>query len=472
MRKLFLKLKESGLLVFAIMLLCSLFGVVDAGAMCADAPVGGATGQPDGQGNIPPGGDGVGEQGNYTTLEQALRDSPDLCKRAIHNGVIKIFPYLSPAMNTMRSNVKFKKKTPNHEVEVYSAQSFPVTATVSAAYTQSAVDQAVVDFGADNRWIAVNETIYFPTIPGRKEDGVTLDGQCFVAVVMGKDANKRPILRARNGVAVGAVTNTIPSIAINTTAKRGVRTGTETQIRTEPFNMLPTKKRYYIQRNVLEIGESTWFSRNDREVKWGMNEKMEFALFEKMQTLNADFWLGKGGSMLMANPHNSGNEELAYFMEGVWYQAGREWNFNGSLQIFDLIDFMKEIFTGNASSNVKMFFAGSDLVAELQKVQFNNVIYPGDSWTDEKLKIIFSSIIYFGGKKLLFTHDPSLDDLGMSDCGFVMDEKFAMEYNYGYDAITINNKQMAISDTKGEAIVEDNTYILTNNRAHMRVRFN
>jgi hypothetical protein len=375
----------------------------------------------------------------------------------------------------MSGNVKFKKKTKDHTVGVYSAEAFPVKIPVATAYTAPAssapVMQDAVDFGANKKFVAINETIYFPSIPGYKKDGVTSDGHCFVADVIGKDSNKRPVLLPRNGVKSGALTNTLPSLPLNTLAIRGVRTGTETQMRTDPFNLIPTDKEYYIQKTLIETGESTWFINNDKEVKWDISEKMEFGMFEHKRTWNTDFWLGKGGSKIIENPYNGNKEELAYFMEGVWYQAGREWEFTGGeIDTDDLVEFCKYVFRGNASSNTKMLFAGETLIAALQKVPFNATIRLGDTYSDDKLKLTFDSILYFGGKKILFTHDPSLDDLGMNNCGYVLDDKFAFEYNYGYQVYDIDDEALRKSQIKGELIIEEKTYIIANEMAHCRVK--
>jgi hypothetical protein len=366
--------------------------------------------------------------------------------------------------------MRIKKKTPNHKIAVYSASSKPIRATVATAYTQSAVEQASVDFGSDNNLFALNQNVFFPTIPGYKDDGATLSGHCFFANIVGFESNRKPILRPINGKAVSGV-KTIPTLAVGTKALRGLRTGTETQIRTDPVNILPTDREYYIQKNIIEFGVSGWFDKATKEVRWSDRDRMEMAVAEKTRTMMPDFWLGTGTSAILSHKHNGDKEELAYFHEGLWTQAGREFDFNGAIDLETIIDFGKFVFEGNRSSNIKYFSMGSTLSAEFQKVIFAHPFMLGETYRDKELNINFSSINFFGGKKILFSDDPSLDDIGMSDCGFLLDHRYAFEYLFDVKSIPLDGIKTQTSDTKGQSIVEENTFILANHDAHCRVIF-
>lgn len=469
MKNFYRKMKDSGLFMFVILLVCALVGITGTEAMMADAPAAAtAMSQPPSQyGDVSLDGDGVPGEG-YQTLDQALRDSPNLVSRTIHDEVIKIAPYDYVTRSLLAQNFRQKKKTPDHKVAVYSANSKPIRTTLATLYTQAAVEQAEIDFGADNKLFAVNETVYFPTVPGYKADGTTTSGHALVCYVVGKASNDKPILRPRNGIVLTG-THTIPTLAVGTKAVRGLRTGTETQIRTEPVNILPTDREYYIQKNIIEFGVSGWFDKATKEVKWSDRDRMEMALAEKTRTQMADFWLGVGGNNYFNTRYNNEQDELAFFHEGIWTQAGREFDFNGTIDIDTLIDFGKYVFEGNRSSNTKYLMMGSELSAAFQKVIFAHPTMLGETYRDGKLNINFTAINFFGGKKILFADDPSLDDVGMGDCGFVIDHKYAFEYHYGMMSIPIDGKKLAQSDTRGQAIVEENCFILANNDAHCRV---
>lgn len=472
MKKIFVTMKGSGLLMFAVLLLAALFGVsgFDA-AIYAETPAAAtALSQPDSlYGDAALGGDGVVGEG-YQTLDEALKESPNLVTRKIHDEVIKIAPYDYVTRSLLAKNFRLKKKTKDHKVAVYSAASKPIRTSVATAYTESAVDQAAIDFGADNKLFSVNQNVFFPGIPGYKDDGTTLSGKCLVCNVIDKASDKKPILKPLNGKTVSSV-KTIPSLLKDTVALRGLRVGTETQIRTEPFNILPTDREYFIQKNIIEFGVSGWFDNATKEVKWSDRDRMEMAIAEKTRTSMPDFWLGVAGSDYLNTQYNQSKEELAYFSEGLWTQAGREFDFNGTIDVDAIIDFGRYVFDGNRSSNVKYFSMGSELSAEFQKVIFNNPTLLGETYKDKELNINFTAINFFGGKKILFSDDPSLDDVGMSNCGFLIDHRYAFEYHYGMESIPIDGKKLAQSDTMGQSIVEENCYILANHDAHCRVIF-
>lgn len=459
----------SGLYMFVILLACAIFGVTGGDAVFANAAPGGATGlsRP---GNAEGNSDGVQGEG-YVSLDQALKDSPNLVRRTIHKEVIKIAPYDYVGRSLLAKNFKIKVKTPDHKVVVYSTASKKIKTAVAVAYTESAVSQATIDFGSDNNLFYLNQDVFFPSIPGYKSDGTTLSGRCLFANVVGFDNSKKPILKAINGKKISTEKSCIPTLALNTVALRGVRTGTETQIRTDAFNVLPTDREYYIQKNLIEFGVSGWYNASTKEVRWDNRDIMEMALAEKMRTSMVDFWLGTGTSAYLSSKHNGDTDEIAYWSEGLWTQAGREFDFNGTIDVETLIDFGRYVFDGNRSSNEKYLVMGSELSAAIQKVIFANPVMLGETFRDKELNINFTAINFFGGKKIYFADDPSLTDIGMGNCGFLIDHKYAFEYNYGMESLPIDNKELRKSDTKGQVIIEENCFILANHEAHCRVIF-
>lgn len=465
MKTYLIKTKGSGLFMFVVLLLCAAFGITGVDAVFADGAPAGATGMAQ-----PEGSDGVQGEG-YVTLDQAMKDSPNLITRAIHSEVIKVSPYDYTTRSLLAKNFKIKKKTKDHKVAVYSATSKPIRTAVATLYTEGENQQAAIDFGADNSLFYIGQNVFFPSIAGYKADGVTPSGRCFFGNVVSFDSNKKPIIVAQNGVKVSSTLNCIPTLAATTVALRGLRTGTEKQIRTDQFNVLPTDREYYVQKNLIEFGVSGWYNSASKEVKWDDRDIMEMAIAEKTRTEMPDFWLGTGMSGSLNNKHTDEQDDLAYWHEGVWTQAGREFDFNGTIDIESIIDFASYVFTGNRSSNEKYLTMGAELSAEFQKVIFAHPHMLGETFRDKELNINWTAINFFGGKRILFGDDPSLTDIGMSNCGFLIDHKYGFEYNYGMEVLPIDNKQLRVSDTKGQVMIEENCYILANHESHCRVIF-
>lgn len=455
---------------FVIAMVVAFLGDVEMGGLLGLAmalPT--AMGQPESEHGDPAmGGSGVAGEG-VQTLEQAMRDSPNLVTEHVHKELHKSRPYDYLLQSLISQNFRQKRKTKDHKVVVWETNSKPIKLELATAYTESGVDQAEIDFGADNKLVATNQTIIFPHIKGYKEDGATPSGHPLALYVVGIASDKKPIVKARNGKIVGGVM-TIPSIAKGSMGLRGLRTGTETQIRTDPYNVLPTDTNHYIQKNGIEFQTTGWFDFASKKIKWDNRDLMEMAIDEKNRTSMVDFWFGVGGKAYFATKHNNDTEELAYFGEGLWTQAGREFDFNGTVDINTLIDFAGYIFKDNRSSNTKYFAMGSELSQKMQKVIFAHPVLLGETFTDGDLNINFTRVNFFGGKVIYFGDDPSMDDVGLTDAGFVLDHRYAFEYNYGTEIVQIDGKKLAQSDTKGTSITEERSFILTNREAHCRVR--
>lgn len=464
--------KHLGMLVITILL--AAFGITGAEAMFASAPAGAtATSQPaSAYGDADLGGDGAVGEG-FQTLGEALEISPNLVTRAIHDEVIKIAPYDYTIRSLMSKNFKQRKKTKDHKVAVYSAASKPIQLKLATPISSADAEQVTLNFGLGNKNVSVNQVITFPHVAGYLPDGLTPSGEPLQVYVLSKATTGAPVVKPLNGIVLVGGGFTLPDIGLNELALRGLRVGSETQIRTEPTNILPTDKEYYIQKNIIEFGASGWFNNATKEVKWTDRDRMEMAFEEKMRTSMPTFWLGTAGATSVATKYNDDKEELAYFSQGVWTQAGKEFNFTSTdITAEDLVDFATYIFTGNRSSNVKYFAMGSELSAALQKVIISsNTKFFGEVYRDKTLDLSFTALTFFGGKKILFADDPSLDDIGMSNCGFVLDQKYGFEYHYGMKTIAIDGIRTQTADVTGQAIVEENSFILTNNDAHCRVVF-
>lgn len=453
---------HGGLLMFVILLFCSLFGVSGVETVWADTPSG-ASGLA-----MPDGDEPIASEG-ILSLEEAYALSPNLIRRAVHDEVIKIAPYDYTTKSLLAKNFRIKKKTKDHKVAVYTAATKQVKVAVATLYTEGEVTQAAIDFGAHNSLFSIGQNVFFPNIPGYK-NGVA-SGNCFFGTVTNINDSGKPIIEAKNGKTIDTTPNCIPTLALGTVALRGLRTGAETQIRSDRFKAFPTDKEYYVQKNLIEFETTGWYDAATKEVKWGDRDIMEMAIAEKTRTEMPDFWLGTGMAGSLKNKHTNDLEELAYWHEGLWTQAGREFDFNGAIDIDTVIDFANYVFTGNRSSNEKYLMMGSDISAEFQKVIFANPTMLGETLRDNKLNINWTAINFFGGKTIYFADDPSLTDIGMSNCAFLVDHKYAFEYNYGLEVLPVNNKELRTSDTKGQIMIEENAYILTNNDAHCRVIF-
>ncbi len=452
MKNFFKKFKESGLLIFGIMLLCSFLGVYDGSAMTADVVAGE--------------GGGAVEHGTVTTLEFTDENSQDLISKTIDREVVKIKPHRY-ALDTLARSIKDKRHSNNPIVQYYSVSSLPPSTSVKTTYTAptNGDAQAAIDF-AENAIIAVNETIIIPSVPGYKEDGSSLDGTFLVLNVVDRDASGKPICVPLNGPTKGTGKNTIPNLPAGTMIICGGRAASELQIRTDIYNVVPTPKEQYLQKHIIEIEESTYMEMSDKEVKWNFSDLTEQAIDNFRDRQNTSFWIGTKQKKKIKNKYNRKLEET-YFSEGIWWQAGKDFSFGGQpITAQNLVSLMKNAFVGNASSSTKILLGGSDFIEALEQVEYNQVVHVGSK--KQKAGLEFDSIISKFGTLLVY-HDQSLNDIGFSGKAFILDVDYLTKWGEGWRAIPLDHIKTGESDSKGQVFIETCGLTLKNADAHTRV---
>lgn len=439
--------KHGGLLMTLLLLACSVFGIGGVGgAITAEA--------------------GTVTYGEPISFADAWASSPEIVKAVIEREVVVIKPHLTPlyTLGSNRSKVTTAKSRVIHYDEM---EASPLSTTVATAYTGVGNTQDAINF-ANNKLIAINETVVFKGINGYAENGTDVDGW-FVGVVVDKDTSGKPIIVPINGAASGGKTNTIPSIALNTVVLRGLRTASEEQIRTAPLVATPVQKTQYMQKSLMEVKETTDFILNQEiaDVKWGKSEITDFAIFEHKLTAETDILLGKKKRIPVANKYNEGQVEETFFQEGIYWQAGKDHSLPTSATKSDLVTMMKTAFVGNASSNTKMLFAGSSVIETLSKVEYDQVIYPGKPGQVFGLDV--QKIIY-GQYTLLICAEPAFDDLQMPGYGLIIDDQYLYKYTRGWETINLDNKKLGTGDSQSQIFIDNFGFVLKNAKAHTRVK--
>jgi hypothetical protein len=439
--------KYGGGLLFAVMLLCSLFVPASAGALTADVIV-------------EPGG-GVAEHGDDpASVDFANANVEDLILHTIDREVLKLEPYRFP-LDTISRQIKRVRNSNNQIVDYYTDGYVPSQTKLKTAVTTAGA-QLALDF-FDNANIAVNETLIL-SVKGYLPGTTTVDPlRNLVLVVVDRDASGKPICQAING---SGAANNIPALAANTGATRAGRAASEMQIRTDIFTSMPTKETQYLQKFIAEIEESTFFDKADKEVKWNMNDITERALLEYRREVNNSYWKGVKRLLKTKNKYNRKLEDT-YYTEGLWYLAGGDFSFGGVAPTAQtLVDLMRAAFDGPSSSDTKMLLASSDFMTAMEKVQYNQVIYPGER--KQLFGFNLSSVISKFGELLVF-HDKSLNEVGLGGYAFVLDPNYLTKWTMGWRSIPVDNVANGDADSKSRILTEACGLTLKNRDAHLRV---
>lgn len=398
------------------------------------------------------------------SLQQAMEHSPEIVKATIDREVIVIKPHLTPLYTIASKHGRVVNGT-HPLVEYDEIEQLPLDTKVKTAVNAGTNSQVPIEF-EDNDMIAINETLYFKGIDGYEPSTDNPSG-FFVGYVKDKDSNGFPIVVPQNGKGQD---NKFPdSIPAGTVVIRGARTASEKQSRTAPLVATPQKRFNYMQKMIIETEETTFFrlASKNADVKWGKTELTDFAICEHKRTAEADMLIGKRNLLRIPNKYNQNKAEDTWFQEGIWWQAGRDFELPKNPKREDLITMMKTIFTGNNSSNAKVMLLGSDIMEAIHKIDYNQVIYPGTP--KQAFGLDVTEIIY-GQYRLLLVSEPAFDDLLMNDCGLVVDEDYLTKYTHSWRAIPLDNLKNGESDSRSEVYIDTFCLALKNANAHCRVK--
>ena len=442
------------MVVFAVM--CFLFGVVDGGLLAANASV-----TPSHGGAI-----GIDEP---TSVTRTNEDSVNLLLDEIDPRVTKIRPH-EVVLDTI-SRHGDTRNSDSQVVRHYAVDVLDLNALVTTAIVAGNAQEELIT--SDDAIFAVDQTVLCDGIPGYLDDGVTVDVENdLMLYIVGVSNNNHPLAIPVNGAKATATSPmTFPAIPVNTVLIRAGRAGAESQIATDPYSGIPTDFPQFLQKFMTQIEMTTLFRIRDKEVKWDFSDKEEEALFDMKRTMNITFWRGvkKMLKVRVRNTHNNKVEEV-YFTGGVWNQAGKEFSFGGSaITHNNIISMMKTAFVGNASSKTKLFIMGSDLLEKFEQVDYIKHMLAGAR--KQAYGLEFSEIVsHFG--RLMVIHDQTLNDLGWSDRGFILDVDFLRKWTMGWRVEEFDLKKSMQSDSEARMLMEICGLVLRNPEAHMRVLFN
>ena len=469
MKKTFQKIRTSGLLLFMLTLMLSVFGIIDATAMCAVGPIyGDALLDSNGV---------VLTEGEYKLTEayEMNGGNQEFISKHFIQDVVRVDPLKYGTWSILKSQTNWKKRdqTKDHIITVSRVKTPPVQVTVATATVEATTAAAgatvAVNFGTANSFIGLHQTIYFKltsTIKGYAADGTTPDGYSLECRVVSKNDSGWPILKPLNGKLVSGV-KTIPSLSVGSVAYRGSRIGTESQERTVPFGVLPTPTDYFVPKKMIEFGTTGWFDAATKLIRWGDKEIRDNAMIEFMMTDAPGFWLGKQTKDFFTE-YVSHQEELAYFPEGLIPQAGRQHDLNGSFDISALLALKNKAFKDNTSSGTAVMAMGSEISPLVQELVLSTPGLNYSVYKNGKLDVNFSKVQFADNKSIIFLEDQSLDLIGLNDKAFIFDPNSARVESFANKFIPIK-KENERRDYEGFSYIDESINILDDRNNHVYV---
>lgn len=446
-------LKENSVILLLIMLLCSLFGVVDGGGIMAAEVTAGAGG-------------GVIEAGGTNTAQFSRENSEDLLLNEIERKVVKIRPMGNPLEQISRYATQRPSKS--QIVEYYSTDTIPADAKIKVAYTEptdNGEEQVTIDT-TNNKIFSQFETIIVQGVNGYDEAGVTQTDVNLVLYILKKSDDGKLVVCAVNGKSIGGTDNCVPSLAADVKLIRAGRAHNELDMKTTTYACVPTKRKQYLQIFRAQIEQSTLEKIADKEADWQFTDLEEEAVFDMKRGMNKSFWLGVPRLI-----HDTEGRDV-YLTGGIWWQAGKAFAYGTSVSDLQftkemLIDLTRIAFTGNAGNKVKIWITGSELMSNLSKITYDKVL--NDEKIFVKYGIRFKEVSTNFGT-LWLVHDESLDEMGMSDKGLIFDADYLRKYSiYSLKVKDLDLRAAGDKDVDARTISEISGLVLQNPEAHVKV---
>lgn len=349
--------------------------------------------------------------GTTVTTETADTESPNLLRPDISQKITQIMPSTTP-LDTLIREAGAHEKTEALMFKFYSAELRPFTDALDSAFTR---DSGVTP--ANGYEIVVTNVNIWQTDDGILFHGITGgDGGPLVGHIIKKvNSTKKLTVVFLNGT--GDDTNIPPaSIADETKVGRLANAKSELDAKTDPYGHLPLDSYNYVQAHMAQVEESFWQKAHAKEVNWDIRDMQTMSIFDLRCQMEAASIFGVRKKIFDVE----GND-WKYLSGGAVRFAGQSLTFDPTATIDNAAwtNWTKKLFTGNAGSDRRYAFLGSDLIERLHDVDIVSKQIDGTS-TEVVFGITFRRIeTNFG--IIMLKHHPLFNSYGYANGGVVLD---------------------------------------------------
>jgi len=440
------------LIVIMIAILASCWGLEGGDAIMAAAGFVIAPGTDDGKHVV---------DGPLTT--DATNDvAPDLLLNEIDQQIVKIRPMSTPLDQISR--YAGARHSGSMIVDYYNVDTKVTSTTLEKDFSDSEPESTTARiYPADDSIFDATDTILVQGVTGYESDHQTESDCDLVLYVVSRDTTNGLQVMAINGMEQGGVTNSVPDIPAGTTLIRMGRAASELDVMSPQFEALPKKSTNFCQIFKMQVEQSTLQKLANKEVNWTMSDQEEAAIYDMRLGMEKSFLFG-----VKSRLWDETKKEHITFTGGIWNQAGKTFHYNGtSLSASEVIEMMRQAFTGNAGSRRKIMLGGSKLIGLISQLDYNRVISAGESVS--KWGIDFTELrSKFGTLYLLLSE--IFDECGMESNGLIIDPEYIQKYSHvPFSAEALDLKASGMRNTDALVMSEASCLVLRYPKAHMRI---
>ncbi len=454
-----------GLLGLLVTVLCAIVGVCDGGMMAAGMTTSMDTGLTDAEPRGKPGQDSVGihTPGEGLSVDKANVEDPGLILSDLDRAVLSYKPYKTP-LDTI---ARYASQRPTNSIQVKwaSVDIKPFCTNLSVAHTAVTSSDVATLSVTNPEVFAETSTILVRSVNGVEADGTASKKPLMLFVKSKLDDGKLVVMAVNGPVIAGKKARYVPSLDANVELYRMGRAASEKDIQTESYTSYPTTMDNYCQSFKCQVEVSEWYKKYDKAVDWEMEDVKEHAKYEYKMEIESSFINGVKG--VVFDPKKGTTyfcDGIVNFIEGEFiYDKTKAWD-NARL-----VDFTQQVFTGNSGSDKRFLLMGSDLMADISKIDYTKVkdVTKGN----EVLMGIKWHTITTNFGTLYCLHHELLDQMGMGDEGIVIDPDYL--YKYVFEAEhdqPIDKKSSGESNVDASVTTEVCCLALKYPKCHTRVR--
>lgn len=388
------------------------------------------------------------------TTSLANEYAPGLLLNEIDKRVTKIRPTATPIDQISR--LAGARSAKGMTVEYYTVDTKPDSTTVnSVEQGASTGDQATWVIKVKDNIFEESETAMFPTV---KVDGAS-EEETLTVYVMATD----PTAGSITVVPLNSDASQLPDVRKGSAIVRMGRAATELDVQTAQFGLLPKKESNFCQIFKMQVEESTYQKMAAKETSWNFSDQEEAAVQDMRLGMEKNFLFG-----LKKKLFNPVKREEVMMTGGIWYQAAKDFTLPRNASHTEIVDMMKNAFTGGSGSSRKVLVGGSELIAELSKGQVSRVLV--GQGTHTRWGIEFDEIrTNFG--ILLVKHSEVFDLCGRAEQGLVIDPVYLTKFvHVPFSTERLDLRKSGVRNTDAVVVTEASCLVLRYPSAHMRVK--
>ena len=369
--------------------------------------------------------------GDATTVSNASELSPDLMDADIDTQIASIASDES-IIDTIKRKIRRQVPVTSFEVDHYLIDDKRSKAYTNETYTGIGATRAEIPFSTTGERKIFQE--YFTAIckgvNGYDSTGQTeMTGVDLMLFFVGKKSTtEAPIAMAVNGPKANATDDycTVPTIPAGTEIILLSSAAYETQKFIAPSTIVPVPERMYLQKQLCNSIVSDYFAAQKKRIQFNKSQIAEAVLRQFRLESCRTAWVGQPGKFKVQAMDVAMGYQWDYFSKGIRWQFKRQYDLSSKITFADLINLSMVKFTGFNCTKKAIWLLGKQLLNDIQKIDLT--LHKNISVGSSKTFGIECTRIHtvFGDIDLI--HDPTLDALGYSNCGGLIDANGLVRY--------------------------------------------